>query len=228
PHAWRYRDYVIDAFNNDKPYDQFIKEQIAGDEFFVINQAVPAPPPEPEKAVALSFLRMAPFNRTPVSDENRDSLLSEITGTVGSVFLGMTVGCAKCHDHKYDSIPTRDFYRMKAFFATLQITNTGRAGGYEEAEFYKPGEKKWADEKREQYKKELESVQTDFKVFQKPLLEKLTIAARKAKTDAPEATEKDLQQAINLENNNAASLKKKDEVLTAGDKQRFQRFPDRI
>ena len=145
PHAWRYRDYVIDAFNHDKPYDEFIKEQIAGDEFFQVVSAVPAPPPEPEKEVALSFLRLAPFNRTPVSDENRDSLLSEMTSEVGSAFLGLTVGCAKCHDHKYDNIPTRDFYRMKAFFATVQITNTGRAGGYEPADFYRPGEKKWTE-----------------------------------------------------------------------------------
>ena len=228
PHAWRYRDYVIDAFNSDKPYDEFIKEQIAGDEYFYVNKAVPPPPPEPEKAVALSFLRLAPFNRTPVSAENRDSLLSEMTSTVGSVFLGMTVGCAKCHNHKYDSIPTRDFYRMKAFFATAQIENTGRAGGYEEAEFYRPGEKKWADEKREQYKKELESSQADFKTFQTPLLEKLTIAARNKKADAAEATEKDLQQAVNVENNNAASLEKKEEALTAEDKRGFQGFTDRI
>ena len=78
PNAWRYRNYVIDAFNDDKPYDQFITEQLAGDEFFQVVRAVPPPPPEPERAVALTFLRLAPFNRTPVSDENRDSFLSEI------------------------------------------------------------------------------------------------------------------------------------------------------
>ncbi len=219
PHAWRYRDYVIDAFNSDKPYDQFIKDQIAGDEFYYVNKAVPAPAPDPDKLVALSFLRMAPFNRTPVSAENRDSLLSEMTSTVGSVFLGMTVGCAKCHNHKYDSIPTRDFYRLKAFFATVQIENTGRAGGYEPADFYRPGEKKWTDEKREQWEKELKATETDFTSFQKPLLEKLTAAARKKKADAPEAMEKELDQAVNVENNNAASLDKKDVALTAGEKQ---------
>ncbi len=228
PHAWRYRDYVIDAFNADKPYDEFIKEQIAGDEFYYVNSAVPPPPPEPEKEVALSFLRLAPFNRTPVSAENRDSLLSEMTSTVGSVFLGMTVGCAKCHNHKYDSIPTRDFYRMKAFFATVQIENTGRAGGYEAADFYKPGEKKWADEKRDEAKKELESAEIEFKRFQKPLLEKLTVASRKNKADAPEATEKELAQAVNVENNNAASLEKKDETLTPQEKKDFQQFTQRI
>src|SRR5437867_12224238 len=118
--------------------------------------AGPLSAPEPEKVVALTFLRLAPFTE-PRGEESRDILLSEMTSTVGSVFLGLTVGCAKCHDHKYDSIPTRDFYRMKAFFATVQIENTGRAGGYEAAEFYRPGEKKWVDEKRDEYKKELES-----------------------------------------------------------------------
>jgi hypothetical protein len=228
PHAWRYRDYVIDAFNNDKPYDQFIKEQIAGDEFFVINQAVPAPPPEPEKAVALSFLRLAPFNRTPVSAENRDSLLSEMTSTVGSVFLGLTVGCAKCHDHKYDSIPSRDFYRMKAFFATVQVENTGRAGGYEPADFYRPGEKKWADEKREAYERELKTIEAEFAVFKKPMLVKLDDSRRKKDAQAKEAADKELEEAVNVENNNAASLDKKDEVLTAEERQEYQRISDRI
>jgi hypothetical protein len=228
PHAWRYRDYVIDAFNSDKPYDEFIKEQIAGDEFYYVNKAVPPPAPEPEKVVALSFLRLAPFNRTPVSAENRDSLLSEMTSTVGSVFLGLTVGCAKCHNHKYDSIPTRDFYRMKAFFATVQIENTGRAGGYEPAVFYRPGEKEWTDQKREQWEAELKAVEADFKGFQKPLLDKLTAQARKQKPDAKEATEKELEQAVNVENNNAASLEKKDEVLTAVEKQEYRGFAERI
>ncbi len=228
PHTWRYRDYVIDAFNSDKPYDQFIKEQVAGDEFYYVNKAVPPPSPDPDKVVALSFLRLAPFNRTPVSAENRDSLLSEMTSTVGNVFLGMTVGCAKCHNHKYDSIPTRDFYRMKAFFATVQIENTGRAGGYEPAEFYRPGEKKWADEKREHYEKELKTAEADFKAFKKPLIQKLTEEARKKKPDAKEATEKDLDQAVNVENNNAASLDKKDEILTAEEKQAYHGFTERI
>ncbi len=227
PHAWRYRDYVIDAFNSDKPYDQFIKEQIAGDEFFEIVSAVPPPPPEPEKAVALSFLRLAPFNRTPVSAENRDSLLSEMTSTVGSVFLGLTVGCAKCHDHKYDMIPTKDFYRMKAFFATVQITNTGRAGGYEPADFYRPHEKKWTDEKRELFKKQVAAAEAEFAEFQKPLLAKLSVAMKK-KDPNKEATEKDLEREVNLENSNAVALEKRDEPLSAVDKEGYRQFAERI
>ena len=106
PHAWRYRDYVIDAFNSDKPYNLFIREQIAGDEFSDVMGAGDLPGVKAEHVVALTFLRLAPFTE-PRGDETRHELLSEMTSTVSSVFLGLTVGCAKCHDHKYDGIPTR-------------------------------------------------------------------------------------------------------------------------
>ncbi len=114
PNAWRYRDYVIRSLNKDKPYDTFVKEQIAGDEL-----------PDGErsdKLVALGFLRMGTWE----ADANfktqlRQDVLNELTGTVGQVFLGFTVGCARCHDHKYDPIPQRDFYRLQAFFAPMRV-----------------------------------------------------------------------------------------------------------
>ena len=159
PHAWRYRDYVIDAFNNDKPYDLFIKEQIAGDEFTEILGAGELPQPSPEQVVALTFLRLAPFTE-PRGDETRHELLSEMTETVSSVFLGLTVGCAKCHDHKYDEIPTKDFYRMKAFFATAAIPPPARGDAYQiggplPAKFYRPGEQEWAAQQQTRFEQEL-------------------------------------------------------------------------
>ena len=152
PHAWRYRDYVIDSLNRDKRYDEFIKEQIAGDEFSDIMGAGEIPLPQSEHLVAMTFLRLAPFTE-PRGDETRHELLSEMTSTTASVFLGLTVGCAKCHDHKYDGIPTKDFYRMKAFFNTVQIMPPERGdafqiGGSLPAEFYRKGEKEWAAKKR--------------------------------------------------------------------------------
>ena len=113
PNAWRYRDYVIRSLNHDKPYDQFVKEQIAGDEL---------QGDRPEHLVALGFLRMGTWE----ADANfktqlRQDVLNELTGTVGQVFLGFTVGCARCHDHKYDPIPQRDFYRLQAFFAPMRV-----------------------------------------------------------------------------------------------------------
>ena len=179
PHAWRYRDYVIDAFNHDKPYDRFVKEQIAGDEFFKVTSAAGYPPPaEPEQAVALTFLRLAPFTE-PRGEETRDLLLSEMTTTVSTVFLGLTMGCAKCHDHKYDPIPARDFYRMKAFFAAVRIPRAKiEVGGPLPAEFYRPGDKERFDARRSRREKQLKDLKAQFEDFRKPLLERLTLAKR--------------------------------------------------
>ena len=115
PTAWRYRDYVIRSFNQDKPYDTFVKEQLAGDE-------MQGGGDRSERLVALGFLRMGTWE----ADANfktqlRQDVLNELTGTVGQVFLGFTVGCARCHDHKYDPIPQRDFYRLQAFFAPMRV-----------------------------------------------------------------------------------------------------------
>ncbi|MBM3803257.1 MAG: DUF1553 domain-containing protein [Acidimicrobiia bacterium] len=236
-HAWRYRDYVIDAFNNDKPYDEFIKEQIAGDELAPVMSAGPLPPPEPEKVVALTFLRLAPFTE-PRGEESRDLLLSEMTSTVSSVFLGLTVGCAKCHDHKYDMVPTRDFYRMKAFFATVQIEparvgDVQQLGGPLRAEFYRPGEKEWADKARAGFEEELRTIEKDFAVFQKPLLEKLTARRRREKPtgDASaqaEVTLKDLKKEISDEGDNSAGFQKKEPVFSQVEKQQFQKFEGQV
>ena len=154
PHAWRYRDYVIDSLNRDKPYDVFIKEQIAGDEFDEIMGAGELPLPSAEGTVAMTFLRLAPFTE-PRGDETRHEMLSEMTSTVSSVFLGLTVGCAKCHDHKYDQIPTRDFYRMKAFFNTVQLMPPQRGdafqiGGALPAAFYRENEAERVAKKRKE------------------------------------------------------------------------------
>jgi len=114
PTAWRYRDYVIRAFNQDKPYNTFVQEQLAGDEMQEGDRS--------EHLVALGFLRMGTWE----ADANfktqlRQDVLNELTGTVGQVFLGFTVGCARCHDHKYDPIPQRDFYRLQAFLAPMRV-----------------------------------------------------------------------------------------------------------
>jgi len=114
PNAWRYRDYVIRSFNNDKPYDQFIREQVAGDELYSGNG---------EALIATGFLRAGPWEHTGMSVEavTRQMFLDDVTNAVGVTFLGLTLGCARCHDHKFDPIPTRDFYRMQAVFATTEF-----------------------------------------------------------------------------------------------------------
>ena len=159
PNAWRYRDYVIDAFNQDKPYDKFVIDQIAGDETEEIMGAGDLAEPKPEPTVALTFLRLAPFTE-PRGDASRHEMLSEMTATVSSVFLGLTVGCAQCHNHKYDRIPTKDFYRMKAFFSTVQLQrplpgDSFQIGGPLPAAFYRKGEKEWATKLTDQRNAEL-------------------------------------------------------------------------
>lgn len=209
PHVWRYRDYVIDAMNDDKPYDLFIKEQIAGDEFHEHLGAGELPLTDPEKVVALGFLRMAPFTE-PRGDETRHELLSEMTATVGSVFLGITLDCAKCHDHKYDPIPAKDFYRMKAFFETVQIPPPLRGdimqlGGSMAAEFYRPGEKEWADTKRAKCEHDLKPAEEEFATLQKALQEKLTAAL-----DRDEPVElKEVKTSVEDEANKTVSVEEK-------------------
>jgi hypothetical protein len=113
PNIWRYRDYVVDSFNEDKPFDRFLKEQIAGDELY---------PQDPAALIATGFNRHFPDESNARKlMERRQQILNDITDTVGSVFLGLTYGCAKCHDHKYDPILQKDYYRLQAFFANTRI-----------------------------------------------------------------------------------------------------------
>jgi hypothetical protein len=113
PNIWRYRDYVIDSFNADKPYDRFVREQIAGDELY---------PNDPQALIATGFNRHFPDESNARNlMQRRQELLNDITDTVSSTFLGMTFGCARCHDHKFDPILQRDYYRLQAFFANTRI-----------------------------------------------------------------------------------------------------------
>lgn len=112
PNAWRYRDYVIKSFNDDKPYDQFVKEQLAGDE---------QSPRTPERLVATGYYRLGIWDDEPADPEQAlyDDL-DDIGKTTGEVFLGMTIGCARCHDHKIDPIPQKDYYSFLAFFSGVK------------------------------------------------------------------------------------------------------------
>lgn len=117
PDAWRYRDWVVDALNADMPYDRFVALQLAGDE---------VAPGDPSALIATGFGRCGPREIVGGNIDpqvKRQSELTEITGTVGSVFLGLTVGCCRCHDHKFDALPTTDYYRLQAFFAGANMVD---------------------------------------------------------------------------------------------------------
>lgn len=116
PHAWRYRDYVIASFNQDKRFDDFLREQIAGDEL-AKRPFDPADSKTVEQLTATGFLRMAP-DITGSNNElaDRNQAVADVIKVTASAFLGLTVGCAQCHDHKYDPISAEDYYRFRAFF----------------------------------------------------------------------------------------------------------------
>jgi mono/diheme cytochrome c family protein len=120
PHVWRYRDYVIESFNDDKPYDRFVLEQLAGDEI---------PDRTPGTVIATGFYRLGLWDDEPVDPEQAlyDGL-DDVVKTTGQVFLGLTVDCARCHEHKLDPIPQEDYYRLLAFFQGINPYGT-RGGG---------------------------------------------------------------------------------------------------
>jgi Protein of unknown function (DUF1553)/Protein of unknown function (DUF1549)/Planctomycete cytochrome C len=112
PFAWRYRDYVIRAFNDDKPYDRFVLEQLAGDEL---------PDATDDARIATGFYRLGVWDDEP--DDARQAEfdgLDDVMVATGAAFLGLTLGCARCHDHKFDPIPQADYYRLLAFFRNVR------------------------------------------------------------------------------------------------------------
>lgn len=112
PSAHRYRDYVIRALNADLPYDRFVRQQLAGDEL---------EPDNPDALVATGFLRLWPDESNAANlEQRRQEILDDVTDVTGQVFLGLTFGCARCHDHKYDPILQTDYFRLQAFFAPMR------------------------------------------------------------------------------------------------------------
>ncbi len=124
PRAWRFRDYVIRSLNADKPFDRFIREQLAGDELF---DGAPDDAREREALVATGYLRLGPQDNSAGAfneqDRARAEWMADLTETTGSAFLGLTLSCARCHDHKYDPISQADHFRMRAFFEPLQYSD---------------------------------------------------------------------------------------------------------
>ena len=116
---WRYRDYVVRSFNEDKPYDRFIIEQIAGDELW---EKQPIDEKNSELLIATSFLRMGPWDPAMVlKPQARQLYLDDVVNAVGQTFLSTTMRCFKCHDHKFDPLPTKDYYRFYSVFSQTQL-----------------------------------------------------------------------------------------------------------
>ncbi len=169
PHAWRYRDYVIKAFNEDKPYDQFIREQLADDQL--------TGGETPEALIATGFCRNGPTVDNAVNEETRMDELDDMVTTTSSVLLGLTVGCARCHDHKYDPIPQRDYYRMQAIFFPFKKTERTFASPDEQAEF--KAKNKEFDERVRPFRQKIAEIEKP--VREKLLAEKIEFHVKLAK-----------------------------------------------
>jgi hypothetical protein len=140
PGAWRYRDYVIDSLNADKPFDLFTREQIAGDELSAEHDNDSGldsgndSRQQSAALIAVGFHRLGPVRRNAGNSDvafSRNEVLTEMTDAVGSVFLGLTVGCARCHDHKFDPIHQEDYYRLQAYLASTHEHDVSLASAEE-------------------------------------------------------------------------------------------------
>ena len=141
PLAYKYRDYVIRAFNRDLPYDRFLQEQLAGDELF---------PDDAEALAATGYCRMWP-DESNASNIHlaRQTALDDLTGHVGAAVLGLSIGCAQCHDHKFDPILQTDFYQLQAFFSGIVLEDKVAVGKHEQLAEYRRQQQLWLDETAE-------------------------------------------------------------------------------
>jgi cytochrome c553 len=211
PHSWRYRDYVIRSLNADKPYDRFIREQVAGDELW---------PGDPDALIATGFNLLGP-DMVDSSDQvqRRHLTLGDMTDTTALVFLGLTLGCARCHDHKFEPLAQKDYYRLLAFFTPAAFRR--------ETPVPTAAEKVACEEELKVYQtrpqvKELTAIETGAreKVRQKKLA-KVTPEARMAVLTPPD--QRDTEQAnLALETEPLLEVSEKEivDALTADEKTR--------
>jgi mono/diheme cytochrome c family protein len=154
PDAWKYRDYVIRAFNSDKPYDRFLIEQLAGDEL-IGRELRNLNPDETEWLVATGFLRMAPDGTGARGvDQNvaRNEMLAKTIEIISTSLLGLTVGCAQCHDHRYDPISQKDYYALRAVFEPAFNWKDWRPPAQRRVSMYRDEDRRLAAEVEEQAK----------------------------------------------------------------------------
>jgi mono/diheme cytochrome c family protein len=160
PHVWRYRDYVIRAFNGDKPFDQFIREQLAGDELDAANA---------DCLIATGYYRLGIWDDEPSDPvQSRYDGLDDIVATTGQVFLGLTFDCARCHDHKIDPILQKDYYRLVSFFHNINHYRNGGPtdeqpiGTPEQREAFAKAAKKVQD-KRAELQAKITAIENEFR-----------------------------------------------------------------
>ena len=150
PQAYKYRDYVIRSFNEDKPYDRFVMEQIAGDEIAPGNR---------DALTATAMLRHGIYEYNQRDVETQwDNILNEVTDVTGDAFLGLGMACARCHDHKFDPIPQTDYYQLRAFFEPLVWREDQPLASADQRKDYEQRLQKW-DEAKAEIRRQLDEIE---------------------------------------------------------------------
>jgi hypothetical protein len=180
PGLWRYRDYVIQSFNRDKPYDEFLREQLAGDEMVEGEETNER---NKELLTAAGFHRLGAVRRNAGNQEvasSRNEVLTERTDIVGSAFLGLTVGCARCHDHKFDPIRHRDYYQLQAFLASTEERDVPLGDAMSPSD--------WRDKTKE-LRGKLKNMRGKMQLLEGEELEKMEAEYAKLESELPPAPE---------------------------------------
>jgi hypothetical protein len=155
PESWRYRDYVIRSFNEDKPYDQFVREQLAADELS---------PDDPEKLIGTAFLRLGIYEWNQRNARMQwDLIMTEMTNVTGEAFLGLGVGCAQCHDHKFDPILQKDYFALQAFLNTTWWPENATLATPEQRREYESAMAAW--------EKDTAAIRSEISALQQPKLD---------------------------------------------------------
>ena len=176
---WKYRDYVIRAFNEDKPYDRFIIEQIAGDEM---------PDKTGDSITATGFYRLGIWDDEPADRPlARYDYLDDILRTASETFLGMTVGCARCHDHKIDPIPQKDYYSLLSFFSDISPHGKGKTN---HVPITDANTKAQMEKKRAEQQKQIQHIRSKVDPIEEQLLDELAKKNPALRDKAPKDTKK--------------------------------------
>jgi hypothetical protein len=222
PNAWRYRDYVIRSFNQDKPYNRFILEQLAGDEL---------PDGDYDSLVALGFCRSGPYIGEMVLMQNemtRQEDLDDMVSTTSAAFLGLTMGCARCHNHKYDPLAQKDYYRMVAVFAPSVRSDIPLAPAYVVEDF---------ERKVFEIDRQIDRLTEQIRILHKPVQDRLVEAKCKGlpeplqlaiKTEPTKRTEAQKRQAIQVMEATAISEAELLAALSPEDRKKIDELKQRI
>lgn len=221
PEAYRYRDYVIRAFNADLPYDRFLRQQLAGDEL---------EPDNPEALIATHFLRLWPDEFNAVNLEQRwQEILDDVTEVTGLAFMGLTVGCARCHNHKYDPTTQVDYFRLQAFFAAMLPRDDVVLATIQERQHYEAQKRQWESAARDVLQQMEELVAPKRDELRQRALERFHAGIQKAVlTPREHRTPYQMQIAYFAEKQLERAMREAPTKMAAPQKQKYQTLAEQL